>query len=109
VAVEDVPEAPAFGGGGAARASEAVLTGKESPEQLDQLVANRKPFSPPDPGVVRRAQVKVRIDEDVEDMTFGMVNGEPNNFTFKEGFVYEVPIALADHLESRGLVRQWVG
>jgi hypothetical protein len=101
VMVED-PPVTRFG-----RPQEQVFTGQEAPEEVLPAVADRKTFTPP-PSVVRSSRVRIRVDADIEDMTYGMVNGEPNNFTFKEGLTYEVPLAVADHLNERGLVRQWI-
>jgi hypothetical protein len=58
--------------------------------------------------VLRNPVVNVRIAEDVEQMTYGMHNGEPNNFNFKAGRVYRVSVELAEHLDQLGLVQQWV-
>lgn len=87
--------------------SEPVYTGKE-PLELQIAPDHPKGFSRPGAGVVRPTTSRVRIDSDIEDMTFGMVNGEPNNFSFREGFVYDVSTDLADHLAERGLIRQWI-
>ena len=38
-----------------------------------------------------------------------MINGEPNNYNFKEGLAYRVPLAVAEHLQERRLIRQWIG
>lgn len=88
---------------------EPVLTGKEAPEELAPILASRKAFSQPvQPGRVRSAMATIRVDQDIDDMTYGMRNGEPNNYTFREGLSYRVPVEVADHLNDRGLVRQWV-
>jgi hypothetical protein len=89
------------------RSTEPVYTGKEPVEE--QL-----PPPPPSRGrpqsvdAVRPMRSVIRVDADIENMTFGMRNGEPNNFNFREGFAYEVDTVLADHLADRGLVRQWI-
>ena len=101
VMVED-PPVTKFG-----RPEEQVFTGQEDAEEVAPAIAARKTFTPP-PTVVRSSRVRIRVDADIEDMTYGMVNGEPNNFTFKEGLTYEVPLAVAEHLNGRGLVRQWI-
>ena len=44
--------------------------------------------------------VIVRVAEDIDNMTFGY----KNNYTFKAGGKYKVPKALADRLESLGLL-----
>jgi hypothetical protein len=88
---------------------ELVLTGYETEEQMVPLLAERnEPVVPR--SVVRSPQVKIRVNQDIEDMTYGFTpQGYPNNMTFREGFIYEVDINIADHLNQRGLVAQWVG
>ena len=44
----------------------------------------------------------IRTITDIEDMTFGIVNGAPQNYTFKAGVRYSVPVELAAHLERLG-------
>lgn len=97
----DDPPVSRFG-----RPQEQVFTGQEAPEEVAPAVAART-FNPP-PTIVKSSRVRIRVDADIEDMTYGMVNGEPNNYTFKEGLTYEVPLAVAEHLNDRGLVRQWI-
>lgn len=46
------------------------------------------------------ATVIIRVNEDVEDMTFGV----GNNYTFKAGQKYKVPRNVADHLEEKGYI-----
>ena len=87
---------------------EPILTGQESEEELAPILARRAVTSAPTAPRVRRSIQKVRIAEDVEQMTYGMRNGVPNNFDFREGLVYEVSADLADHLNERGLVRAFV-
>ncbi|MEI7420042.1 MAG: hypothetical protein WCK24_04185 [Actinomycetes bacterium] len=53
---------------------------------------------------VNNDKVVIRTHHDIEDMTFGVVNGAPQNFTFKAGVRYSVPRALAQHLEQLGYV-----
>jgi hypothetical protein len=86
---------------------ETILTGQEDPEVVEPIIAARKQFTPP-PVTVRSSMVTIRVDADIEDMTYGMVNGEPNNFNFKEGLAYRVPLAVAEHLNERNLIRQWI-
>lgn len=88
---------------------EPVLTGKESDEELAPILAQRAEFERPRAprGTVQSAQVKVRVNQDVDKMTYGMRNGEPNNYNFKEGLTYQLPRDVAEHLSERGLVGQW--
>ena len=53
---------------------------------------------------VNNDKVIIRTHHDIEDMTFGVVNGTPQNYTFKAGVRYSVPRALAEHLERLGYV-----
>jgi len=53
---------------------------------------------------VNNDKVIIRTHHDIEDMTFGVINGAPQNFTFKAGVRYSVPRALAQHLEQLGYV-----
>jgi hypothetical protein len=46
------------------------------------------------------ATVVIRVNEDIEDMTFGV----GNNYSFKAGQKYKVPKNVADHLEEKGYV-----
>jgi hypothetical protein len=91
------------------RNEEPVFTGYESEEQMTPFLATRN--EPPAPrALVRSPMVKIRVTQDIEDMTYGMTaNGYPNNMTFREGFTYEVNVNIAEHLNERGLVAQWVG
>lgn len=106
------PEAQAFPvepQAGFFRDEEPALTGRESDEEINTILAARA-AAPPAPRPTRALSptVRVRIDQDVEKMTYGMRDGEPNNFNFKEGLQYDVPREVAEHLDERGLVRQWV-
>jgi hypothetical protein len=101
----EVARPPRFGGA----PQEQVFTGKEPPELQVPPVQAKRAFSQA-AYVARPAEVTIRVDQDIEKMTYGMtLNGEPNNFDFKEGLAYKVPIAVADHLNERGLIRQWIG
>ncbi len=104
VMVEDPPATDRFN-----RPIEQVFTGQESPDEVAPAIAARKEFTPPPVTVARRSRVRIRVDADIDKMTYGMVNGEPNNFDFKEGLTYEVDVNVAEHLNDRGLVRQWIG
>lgn len=53
---------------------------------------------------VNNDKVVIRVHHDIEDMTFGVVNGTPQNYTFKAGVRYSVPRTLAEHLERLGYV-----
>ena len=90
------------------RQQEPVFTGYESEEQMAPYLATRnEPVVPQ--AVVRDPRVKIRVTQDIEDMTYGMTpQGAPNNMTFREGYIYEVDINIAEHLNQRGLVQQWV-
>jgi hypothetical protein len=88
--------------------SEPVFSGKETEDEMVPHLASRSATPPAPQLMLRQPFVKIRLNADVEDMTYGMRNGEPNNYTFREGFVYEVEIEVAEHLNQRGLVGQWV-
>jgi hypothetical protein len=105
VVVDEQPP-PRFG-----RVEEQVFTGHESPEEVEPILAARRAqvYEAPATEVARSAFVTVRIDNDIDDMTYGMLNGEPNNYTFKEGLQYSIPREVAEHLNDRGLIRQWMG
>lgn len=49
-------------------------------------------------------KVVIRTISDIEDMTFGVVNGTPQNYTFKAGVKYSVPVEIAAYLERLGYV-----
>ena len=51
---------------------------------------------------VNSDKVVIRTITDIEDMTFGVVNGAPQNYTFKQGVKYSVPVEVAAHLERLG-------
>lgn len=51
---------------------------------------------------VNNDKVVIRTIADIEDMTFGVLNGAPQNYTFKQGVKYSVPRDLAIYLESLG-------
>lgn len=46
--------------------------------------------------------VIIRTISDIEDMTYGVVNGAPQNFTFKAGVKYKVSADLAAYLARLG-------
>jgi hypothetical protein len=95
-------------GGFRNRSEEPIFTGKESPEALAPAIASRKTFSSPSADIARSPMVRVRVESDIDKMTYGMRNGEPNNFDFKEGLTYEIPREVAEHLDGRGVIKQWV-
>lgn len=47
-------------------------------------------------------KVIIRTHQDIEDMTYGVVNGTPQTYTFKAGVKYSVPRDLAIYLENLG-------
>lgn len=49
-------------------------------------------------------KVIVRTITDIDDMTYGIVNGTPQNYTFKAGVKYSVPASLASYLEQLGYI-----
>ena len=46
--------------------------------------------------------VIIRTISDIEDMTYGIVNGAPQNYTFKAGVKYKVRADLASYLARLG-------
>jgi hypothetical protein len=56
---------------------------------------------------VNNETVVIRTTADIEDMTFGVVNGVPQNYSFKQGQKYSVPRSLAIYLEGIGYVHNW--
>lgn len=53
---------------------------------------------------INNDKVIVRTITDIEDMTYGVVNGTPQSYTFKAGVKYSVPRDLADYLEGLGYI-----
>jgi hypothetical protein len=51
---------------------------------------------------VNNDKVVIRTHHDIEDMTFGVINGTPQSYTFKAGVKYSVPRTLAAYLENLG-------
>ena len=51
---------------------------------------------------VNNDKVVIRTHHDIEDMTFGVINGTPQSYTFKAGVKYSVPRPLAAYLENLG-------
>ena len=55
---------------------------------------------------VNNDKVVIRTIADIEDMTYGVVNGTPQSFTFKAGAKYSVPRDLALYLQGLGYL--WI-
>ena len=51
-------------------------------------------------------KVIIRTHQDIEDMTYGVINGTPQSYTFKAGVKYSVPRDLARYLEGLGYL--WI-
>jgi len=91
--------------GGPRLSEEPVFTGKED---VTEMEAVPPPAPRPNHGVLESPFVTVRLNQDVEDMTFGMVGGRPNNFSFLEGRAYRIERPLYEHLNALGLIHQVV-
>ena len=55
---------------------------------------------------VNNDSVVIRTISDIEEMTYGIVNGAPQNYTFKAGVRYKVPRDLANYLQGLGYL--WI-
>jgi hypothetical protein len=55
---------------------------------------------------VANETVVIRTVADIEDMTYGVINGTPQSYTFKQGVKYKVPRDLALYLQSLGYL--WI-
>jgi hypothetical protein len=88
---------------------EPVLTGQESPDMVDSILSRYEQPRSSASSVEQllSPMVVIRTDEDVDRMTYGMRNGEPNEFTFRAGVAYKVPREIAQHLRDRNLVRSF--
>jgi hypothetical protein len=94
------------------RADEIALSRQAEVESLDRDVFDAKNPSQPilideieELGVtIANDKVVIRTHEDIDNMTFGVVNGEPQNYSFKSGVRYSVPREVADHLERLGYI-----
>lgn len=96
----------------AARADEISLSRAAEAQSLEHDVFDpKKPDAPilldevEEVGVSLNTEnefVIIRTISDIEDMTFGVVNGAPQNYTFKAGVKYRVPVELASHLARLG-------
>lgn len=51
-------------------------------------------------------KVVIRTHQDIEDMTYGVINGTPQSYTFKAGVKYSVPRDLAVYLQGLGYL--WI-
>jgi hypothetical protein len=95
----------------AARKDEIALSRQAEITSLENDVFDpRQPDAPILLDEVEELGVNVAADEfviirtisDIEDMTYGVVNGAPQNFTFKAGVKYKVPVDLASYLARLG-------
>jgi ribosomal protein S12 len=55
---------------------------------------------------VANNSVVIRTITDIEDMTYGVVNGAPQSYTFKQGVKYKVSRDLAEYLQNLGYL--WI-
>lgn len=55
---------------------------------------------------VNNDTVVIRTISDIEDMTYGVKNGTPQSYTFKQGVRYKVPRDLANYLQGLGYL--WI-
>lgn len=55
---------------------------------------------------LKNDKVVIRVHHDIEDMTYGVVNGTPQSYTFKAGVKYSVPKDLANYLQGLGYL--WI-
>ena len=70
----------------------------EKPILIDEIV---------DVGVgVRNEKVVIRTIADIEDMTYGVINGTPQSYTFKANVKYSVSKELAHYLQDLGYL--WI-
>ncbi len=53
---------------------------------------------------VNNDKVVIRTHHDIEDMTYGVINGTPQSYSFKAGVKYSVPRELAAYLEGLGYI-----
>jgi hypothetical protein len=94
----------------AARADEISISRQVEADSLENDVFDaRNPDKPilideiEEVGVsVNNDAVIIRTISDIEDMTYGMANGAPVNYTFKAGVRYKVPRDLANYLQGLG-------
>ena len=94
------------------RAEEISIANQLEAESLEKDIFDPKNPEAPivldeieDVGVsVSNEYVVIRTITDIDDMTFGVVNGSPQSYTFKSGVKYRVPRHLADYLEQLGYI-----
>jgi hypothetical protein len=94
------------------RQEEISIANQLEAESLERDVFDpKKPDTPlvldeiEDVGVsVSNEYVVIRTVTDIDDMTFGVVNGTPQSYSFKAGAKYRVPRYLADYLEQLGYI-----
>lgn len=55
---------------------------------------------------VANESVTIRTIADIEDMTYGIVNGAPQVFNFKQGRAYSVSPDIASYLMRLGYIHQ---
>lgn len=55
---------------------------------------------------VKNEKIVIRTISDIDDMTYGVINGTPQSYTFKQGVKYSVPKDLALYLQSLGYL--WI-
>ena len=55
---------------------------------------------------LKNEKVVIRTHQDIEDMTYGVINGTPQSYTFKAGVKYSVPRDLAVYLQGLGYL--WI-
>jgi Icc-related predicted phosphoesterase len=94
----------------AKRKEEIALSRAADEELLETAVFDpKKPDAPilideiEEVGVaVKNEKVVIRTISDIEDMTYGVINGTPQSYSFKAGVKYSVPRDLAVYLQSLG-------
>ena len=55
---------------------------------------------------VRNEMVTIRTVSDIEDMTYGVINGTPQVYNFKQGAKYQVTRDVAAYLQNLGYLYQ---
>ena len=55
---------------------------------------------------LKNDKVVIRVHHDIEDMTYGVINGTPQSYTFKANVKYSVPRDLAAYLQNLGYL--WI-
>lgn len=97
-----------------ARQEEIAISRQAEAESLERDIFDpKKPDAPilideiEEVGVsVNNDKVVIRTIADIDDMTFGVVNGAPQSYTFKQGVRYSVPRELALYLQNLGYL--WI-